>query len=143
MCEITSSDGRGCIYFIVSKRLGTPLNFVLADVISDFPSRMHGEGKYYIGVTSDPVWRFWGPDDWKHHHKWKTMFVLAASTGSGAQFLERALLADPSIGRGCFWCTNIGPGGEGVPNEPDPEVPYFLYVVFGNPSVGSHKRVSR
>jgi hypothetical protein len=138
---LDSGAGRGCIHWRVGRRLGTPLNLVLADIESEWASRMHGLGKYYIGVTSDPVHRFWGPDGSSpHHRKWKTMFLFGASTGSGIKFLERALLANSCIGRDCFWCTNIGPGGEGVPNEPNPDHVYFVYVVFGDPSRGQHAR---
>ena len=137
MRDHVEREGRGAIYFIVSPRLGTPLSYVLADSMAELPSRVRGKGKYYIGVTQDPVWRFWGPEDFKHCHTWKTMFVLAVSTGSGIKFLETAMLANPRIGLGHFFCTNKGAGAEGVARNPDPEVPYFLYVVFGD------RRVSR
>lgn len=131
--QVDTRESKGRVHFLGCKPLGTPLNFILADVMADFPSRLHGEGKYYIGVTCDPLFRFFGPESHKHHHKWKHMFVIAVSSGRGAQFLEQWLLADPSIGLGQFWCTNVGRGGEGVPSEPDPDVPYYLYVVWGTP----------
>ena len=140
--SLDSGEGRGSIYWMVGRRLGTPLNLVLADIESEWAARMYRLGKYYIGVTLDPVHRFWGPDDTSPHHlQWNQMFLFGASTGSGIQFLERALLANPSIGLGCFWCTNVGPGGEGVANEPDPDVVYYLYVVFSDPH--GHSRFRR
>ena len=48
-----------------------------------------------------------------------------------------------TVGGGCFWCTNVGPGGEGVANEPNPEVPYYIYVVFCDPFFHSTSRVRR
>ena len=127
-----------------SKPAGTPLNIVLADIINYFELMMRGLGKYYIGVTMDPRDRFLGrtrgPDPSNHHYRWKTMFLLAHTTGVGIKFLETGLLADPKVGVDSHRCTNKGPGGEGVAKEPNPDVPYFLYVVHGDPKVGPHNR---
>lgn len=87
--------------------------------------------KYYIGVTMDPFWRFYGHAAFKHHHVWRCMTVLAVSTSSGIIRLERMVLADPRVGRTRYKCTNIGEGGEAVRTDGNVTIPYFLYVVYG------------
>ena len=144
MCEAIDEQGRFINFMAGRKLVGTPLNLVLADIESWWATMMQGLGPYYIGVTLDPLDRFWGtthgPRCCNHHHQWKHMFLVAHAPGDGIKWLERALLANSLIGLGCDRCINKGPGGEGVAKEPDPDVPYFLYVVHGDPKVGPHAR---
>lgn len=93
---------------------------------------VRGRGIYYIGVTRDPFFRFYGGEGFKHHHSWQEMFVLSVSTSSGARRLETWILDDARIGLDQRNCMNRARGGGGVPRNADPELPYFLYVVYGD-----------
>ena len=78
--------------------LGASVNNVLAYSIRECASIVNGRGRFYIGVTMDPFWRFFGDADWKHHHNWKWMHILAVSTAPGIKRLERLILANPRVG---------------------------------------------
>ena len=96
-------------------------------------AQVEDRGRYYIGVTSDPFWRFDGPESWKHHHSWERMSVIAVSNSTGIKRLETMVLADERVGRSRWHCANIGAGGEGVANAASPDAAYVLYVVFSLP----------
>ena len=109
--------------------LGASVNNVLAYSIRECASIVNGRGRFYIGVTMDPFWRFFGDADWKHHHNWKWMHILAVSTAPGIKRLERLILANPRVGLAQYFNTNVGEGGEGVSDDAPANAPYFLYVV--------------
>ena len=109
--------------------LGVRLDRVFHEAVTACVGIVRRE-KYYIGVTVDPFWRFYGRKAFKHHHSWRSMTVLAVSTSSGIIRLERMMLADERVGRARYMCTNIGEGGEGVRTDGNVTIPYFLYVVY-------------
>ena len=111
--------------------LGEPFGKVFHSAVRNCMAQVEDRGRYYIGVTSDPFWRFHGPGSWKHHHSWELMSVLAVSTSTGIKRLERMVLADARVGRTRYNCTNIGEGGEAVRTDGNVTIPYFLYVVYG------------
>ena len=108
--------------------LGVRLDRVFHEAVTSCAGIVRRD-KYYIGVTMDPFWRFYGRSDFKHHHFWRYMTVLAVSTSSGIIRLERMVLADARVGRTRYNCTNIGEGGEAVRTDGNVTIPYCLYVV--------------
>jgi hypothetical protein len=109
--------------------LGEPFCRVFHSAVTSCRGIVRG-GKYYIGVTQDPLWRMYGHKPFKHHHLWRSMTVLAVSTSSGIIRLERMMLADDRVGRHRSSCTNVGEGGEGVRTDGNVTIPFFLYVVY-------------
>ena len=121
--------------------IGISFNDLLLSAIVDCERCVKGRGPFYIGVTSDPLFRFWGDEKWKHHHSWGFMVVLAVSTAQGIMRLERAMLADKRVGLDNHYNKNKGEGGEGVRKDADVTSPYFLYVVAGKaPAVSDVSR---
>ena len=59
------------------------------------------------------------------------MHVIGLSTNVGIKCLERETIGNPDIGRDRRLCRNVGPGGEGVSNDPEDFAPRFLYIVIG------------
>jgi hypothetical protein len=110
---------------------GTSLNDCLHYAVGECTAIIRGRGPYYIGACRCPSDRFWGAEDWKHHHTYRSMYVIGQSTSLGIIRLETEIIARPDIGRVAPLCRNIGKGGERISRSAPPSLPYFLYVVVG------------
>ena len=126
------ADPRGCVDGSELAQEGSSMDALLAHVVERVGARATACAAYYIGITRDPLLRFYGPTDgdFEHARSYDRMSVLAHSTARQIKALEddavRSVVGHMG-GRGrCRNSPNVG-GGGGMSNDPGPP---FLYVVW-------------
>ena len=117
------------VFARTSRHSAPPITIVCSTPYGKYCGSSRGGGRYYLGVTCDPEYRMFGDDVWKHHHKYRYMYIIGLSNALGIIRQEIDILDDNRVGLNAPLCPNRARGGGGVSKQADPWVPYFLYVV--------------